>query len=82
MAIAIPFVATAYGTNFRIMENGKQGFLASTNDEWLQALIQLIDDVELRKKMGLAGRKKVEEMFSLTANFPKYLQVFKTVLTA
>ena len=80
MAIAIPFVATAYGTNYRIMENGVHGFLAKTNEDWLQALINLIDDIELRKRMGTAGRKRVEERFSLQANFPKYLQVFKTVL--
>jgi glycosyltransferase involved in cell wall biosynthesis len=79
MAIAIPFVATAYGTNFRIMENGVQGFLAVNNNEWVEALIKLIDDPELRRKMGLAGRKRVEEEFSLKANFPKYHQVFKTV---
>jgi hypothetical protein len=30
--------------------------------------------------MGLAGRKTVEELFSVQANFPKYLQVFKTVI--
>ncbi len=82
MAIAIPFVATAYGTNFRIMENGVHGFLASTNEDWLEALIKLIDDVELRKRMGLAGRRRVEEMFSVKANFPKYLQVFKTVTSS
>ena len=82
MAIAIPFVATAYGTNYRIMENGVQGFMASTADEWLTHLITLVDDVELRRRMGIAGRKRVEEKFSLKANFPKYLEVFKTVMTA
>jgi L-malate glycosyltransferase len=80
MAIAIPFVATAYGTNFRIMENGVQGFLASTDDEWVESLLKLIDDVELRKRMGLAGRKTVEESFSVQANLPKYLNVFKTII--
>jgi glycosyltransferase involved in cell wall biosynthesis len=82
MAIGIPFVATAYGTNYRIMENGVQGFMAGTQQEWLKGLITLIDDVGLRKKMGLAGRKRVEERFSMEANYPKYLQVFKTVLNA
>jgi L-malate glycosyltransferase len=80
MSIAIPFVATAYGTNYRVMENGVQGFMAKSNEEWVQYLIQLIDNVELRKKMGLAGRKRVEEMFSVKVNFPKYLDVFKTVM--
>lgn len=81
MAIAIPFVATAYGTNYRIMQHGEQGFMAFTEQEWIDSLIKLIDDVELRKRMGIKGRKTVEELFSVNANFPKYLQVFKTVIT-
>jgi L-malate glycosyltransferase len=80
MAIAIPFVATAYGTNFRIMENGVQGYLAATEEEWVDSIVKLIDDVELRKRMGREGRKRVEELFSLKVNFPKYLHVFKTVI--
>ncbi len=79
MSIGIPVVATAYGTNFRIMEDGVQGFLAKNDQEWIDRIIQLIDDVELRKKMGIAGRKTVEDFFSMKANFPKYLKAFKTV---
>lgn len=80
MAVAIPFVATAYGTNYRIMQNGVQGFMAADNREWVENIIRLIDDVELRERMGKAGRKTVEDFYSIKANFPKYLQVFRTVL--
>ena len=80
MSIAIPFVATAYGTNYRIMQDGVQGFMAKDEKEWIEKLIRLIDDAELRKRMGLAGRKQVEELFSVKANYPKYLQAFKTVV--
>ena len=76
MAIAIPAVATAYGTNFRIIENGKSGILVNNDEEWIEKLVQLIDDIELRKKIGLCGRKRVEELFSVQANFPKYLKAF------
>jgi L-malate glycosyltransferase len=79
MAIAIPFVATAYGVNYRIMENGAQGFLAANEKEWTDSIIRLIDDVDLRKKMGLAGRKTIEDLYSVKANISKYLTVFKTV---
>jgi len=79
MSIAIPFVATAYGTNFRIMQYGIQGFLAADNEEWIKSIIHLIDDVSLREKMGLAGRKTVEDLYSVKANFYKYLTVFNTV---
>lgn len=80
MSIAIPFVATAYGTNYRIMEDGVQGYLASTHQQWVDRIIRLIDDPSLRKQMGLAGRQRVEEKFSIKTNFPSYLQVFKTVV--
>lgn len=80
MSIAIPFVATAYGTNFRIMENGIQGYLAAVKEEWINCLIKLIDDKELREKMGIEGRKRVVEKYSVKANYPGYLNVFKTVI--
>jgi len=80
MAIAIPAVATAYGTNFRIIEDGVSGVLVRTNEEWIERIIELIDNPELRRKIGTEGRKRVVELFSVRANFPKYLQVFKTVI--
>ena len=80
MAIAIPFVATAYGTNYRVMQQGRQGYMAGTDQEWIDAIIKLVDDVQLRRQMGQAGRQTVEDLFSVNANFPKYLQVFKTVI--
>ena len=80
MSVGIPVVATAYGTNFRVVEHGVQGFLASNENEWKEHIIKLIDNVELRERLGKAGRKKVEDEFSVKANFPKYLQVFKTVI--
>jgi len=79
MAIAIPFVTTAYGTNYRIMKNGVEGFMAKDEKEWEEYLLKLIDDVSLRQQMGLNGRKTVEESFSVRSNLPKYSKVFKTV---
>lgn len=80
MAIGIPVVATAYGTNFRIMQSGVQGYLAANDNEWIEALLHLIDNVQLRKEMGAAGRRTVEDLFSVKANFPKYLMVFNNVI--
>jgi glycosyltransferase involved in cell wall biosynthesis len=80
MAIAIPFVATAYGTNFRIMENGVQGFLAANEEEWKQALLKLIDDMDLRKRMGQEGRKRVLERYSVQANITKYQEALDIAL--
>jgi L-malate glycosyltransferase len=77
MAIGIPAVATAYGTNFRIIEDGVSGMLAKDHADWVNKIIRLIDDPQLREKIGRAGRKRVEEEFSLQANLPKYSKAFK-----
>lgn len=80
MSVALPVVTPAYGTNFRIIKNNVDGILVSNEEEWIESMINLIDDVEMRKRIGLAGRKKVEEHFSVKANYTKYLKVFKTVI--
>lgn len=77
MAIGIPFVATAYGTNFRIMNDGVEGFLVKNDKEWEEKLITLIDNPDLRKKMGVAGRKNVVENYSIQANYTKYLRAME-----
>lgn len=77
MSIGVPAVATAFGTVFRVIEDGVNGLLVRDKDEWVQALIRLIDDVELREKLGRAGREKVIAEFSLEANTGRYLMAFE-----
>jgi len=75
MALGIPTVATAIGANFRVIENGVTGFLVSSEDEWIEKLGKLIEDPKLRKDIGLAGRKKVEQTFSIKANKDNYIKI-------
>jgi len=49
------------------------GFLANTTDEWRSALETLIGDPELRRRMGRAGREKVERKFSLEVQGPRVI---------
>jgi glycosyltransferase involved in cell wall biosynthesis len=65
MACGLPVVASPVGMNAEIVEHGVNGFLAETDDDWSRALNTLICNPELRKKMGLAGRKRAEERYSL-----------------
>jgi glycosyltransferase involved in cell wall biosynthesis len=66
MSMAIPVVASPIGSNLEIVEDGKTGFLAETQDEWSDRLRRLADDPALRRKMGAAARRVVEERFSLS----------------
>lgn len=79
MSVGIPCVASNIGSNNYIIEDGVNGFLAKTEEEWLEKLSKLIDDAELRKRMGSAGRKTVEERYSIKINAPRFLEIIQKV---
>ena len=63
MACGIPVVASPVGVNQKIVAHGVNGFLATHPDEWTAALRRLIDDPELRQRLGVAGRETVKQHF-------------------
>ncbi len=80
MALGIPTVATAIGTNFRVIETGISGYLVNSEEEWIEKLALLIENPTLRKKIGMAGRLKVDKYFSVDANKQKYLDAFNGIV--
>jgi L-malate glycosyltransferase len=79
MALGIPVVATAIGANFRVIDDGVSGYLVHTENEWVDRLGTLIQDWELRRRMGAAGRRAVEERFSVGANAGTYVRIVREV---
>jgi len=67
MAAGLPVVASAVGVNVRIVRHGVNGFLASSAQEWREAIATLCADRALRERMGREARKTVEESYSLAA---------------
>jgi glycosyltransferase involved in cell wall biosynthesis len=75
MASGLPVIASPVGVNTEIVEHGVNGFLAETYDEWEIALCTLINDSDLRLRMGRAGREKVERQYSLQVTGPKLVKL-------
>ncbi len=78
MACGVPCVATPFGAVTDIIEDGVNGLLADTPDEWRAALSKL-RDTKLRKRLGEAGRRTAEEKFSLDVAAPRLLAHLKAV---
>lgn len=78
MACRLPVVASPVGVNREIVEDGVNGFLAATPDEWVIALKQLRDHEELRQSMGMAGRKKVEAEYNIQVTAPKLGELLRS----
>ena len=79
MALGIPVVATGVGANYRIIQDGHTGCLVQTKQQWLQCLIQLINNHTLRKTIGQAARQQVVQHYSIQATAPVYLNILQQV---
>jgi hypothetical protein len=77
MACGVPVVAAAVGVNREIIEDGVNGFLASTEDEWVDKLGRLLSDPALRARLAAAGRRTVEARYSLRVNAPRIAETLR-----
>ncbi len=66
-AAGLPVVANPVGVHPAMVIPETTGYLASSPDEWCQAIRRLRDDPEKRTEMGRAGRRRVEESYSVAA---------------
>ena len=80
MACSLPVVASPVGVNSEIVESGRNGFLAKSKADWINALNTLRNDKELRQRMGDAGREKVEAQYCLQVTAPKLVAVLQKVI--
>ena len=81
MACGIPVVATDVGGVSEAMDDGVEGFLvpARDPDQMAETLLRLAADPSLRKRMGVAGRKRIETGFTLDAELEAFLAMYREV---
>lgn len=75
MACRRPVVASPVGVNTAIVEHGVNGFLARDDADWLDALTLLRADSDRRRRLGEAGRRRVEEHYALDRAAPRMAQL-------
>lgn len=77
MAAGIPVVASNVGVNQDLIQHGENGFLATNAKQWEMAIQSLASDPNLRKRLGQAGRKRVETHFSTKVWGPKLVSLYR-----
>jgi glycosyltransferase involved in cell wall biosynthesis len=75
MAAGLPVVASPVGANCEVLQDGTNGFLARTDEDWTSRLRQLIDDAGLRERMGANGRAVVRKSYSAQSLWPVYSRI-------
>jgi glycosyltransferase involved in cell wall biosynthesis len=77
MAVGIPYVASPVGACREIGEPNVTHLLASTKDEWVEALASLLSDKELRERLGRAGRAHATEHYTVAVQADKLAEALR-----
>jgi glycosyltransferase involved in cell wall biosynthesis len=80
MALGVPTVCSPVGVNSEIIQDGENGLLASTDDEWVEKLSGLLRSKEERARLGRSGRATVEARYSAAVQAPRVYDIFASVV--
>jgi glycosyltransferase involved in cell wall biosynthesis len=67
MSAGLPVVASPVGANCAVVDAGVTGFLAADSAAWVDALLRLVGDADLRRRMGDAGYQRYRSHYSPAA---------------
>jgi glycosyltransferase involved in cell wall biosynthesis len=79
MSYGIPVVMSSVGVNNQIIHHAKNGYLANTNQEWIQYITLLTENVELRQEIGTQGRKTVVEDYAVEKWQERIVSIFDDI---
>jgi glycosyltransferase involved in cell wall biosynthesis len=82
MVMAKPVVTTDVMGNPEVVINGVTGFLVPPRDPEILAerILELLKDENLRKRMGGAGRKRIEEEFTIKRTISETERLYEELL--
>jgi glycosyltransferase involved in cell wall biosynthesis len=80
MACGRPVIASPVGVNTQIV-TPDTGLHAGDPAQWQAAITMLCSDVIVRNQMGAAGRRKVENSYSIQSTAPRLIDLFAEIMT-
>jgi glycosyltransferase involved in cell wall biosynthesis len=72
-AAGLPVIANPVGVHVQMVKAGETGFPATTTQEWVSAVAALAADADLRWRLGSAGRRQVEDEYSVASGARRWL---------
>ncbi|MHB1769837.1 MAG: glycosyltransferase family 4 protein [Minisyncoccota bacterium] len=79
MASSIPVVISRVGENVFLVDDGENGMLAVTTEEWVAKIKLLYTNQPLRERMGERGKEKVKADYSLSTNAKVLLNIINSL---
>jgi glycosyltransferase involved in cell wall biosynthesis len=82
MAAGLPVITNPVGVHPEMVRHGETGYLVNSASEWVDAVRTLAHDPDLRRRMGAAGRRVVEERYSVEAGAGKWIELITSASAA
>ncbi|GAB3832165.1 glycosyltransferase family 4 protein [Hymenobacter jeollabukensis] len=76
MALGEPALVSPVGMNTEVVEDGVNGYVCATPEEWRTALERLLQNPGLRQTLGKAARATVVDRYSVVSNTQNFLNLF------
>jgi len=80
MAAGLPVAANQIGALSEIITNGVDGLLSPDPENYKYNVIRLLEDSDLRQKLGQAARQKVKEKFDWSVILPQWINIYSELL--
>jgi glycosyltransferase involved in cell wall biosynthesis len=77
-AAGLAIVATPIAIDLSVMRPGESFLAATSEDEWVAAMTRLVDEPELRGRLGGMARKTLEEHYSFHRHASSFLDALRT----
>ncbi len=77
--LGVPGVYSNLPTYDRIVRHGENGFLAGTEEEWEARLTELIECSDLRRTLGAAARRTVQDDWLLSAHAHHLKEIYENL---
>lgn len=80
MAAGLPVISNKVGAIPEIITNGVDGFISSDPADYQYNLNHMLEDSDLRQKLGQAARQKVKEEFDWSVILPRWISIYSELL--
>ena len=82
MACGVPLIASPVGVNSSMVRNGVNGFLASTETDWVAAIRSMKAESQRRFAMGISAREIFEADYSFAVHAPRFAHILRAAAAA
>ena len=82
LSCGVPAVVSPVGMNKEVLGRGQCGYAASTERDWIEGLVALLENAKLRAQLGNSGRNLVLDQYSIEALTPELSDCIKQTARA